>query len=46
VSGTPEQVRERLAELVAMGVNHLLLNSATRYPEQVDTLAEAVGLQH
>ena len=26
IHGTPEQVRERLEEMVAMGANHLLLN--------------------
>lgn len=44
VYGTPEQVRERLEELVAMGANHLLLNPVTRYTEQVEALAEVVGL--
>ncbi len=42
--GTPEQVREQLEELAAMGANHLLLNPVTRYAEQVETLAEVVGL--
>lgn len=44
VFGTPEQVREQLAELVAMGATHLLLNPVTRYEEQVEALAEVVGL--
>jgi probable F420-dependent oxidoreductase len=44
VYGTPEQVRERLEELVALGANHLLLNPVTRYAEQVEALAEVVGL--
>jgi alkanesulfonate monooxygenase SsuD/methylene tetrahydromethanopterin reductase-like flavin-dependent oxidoreductase (luciferase family) len=44
VYGTPEQVRERLEELVALGASHLLLNPVTRYTEQVETLAEVVGL--
>jgi alkanesulfonate monooxygenase SsuD/methylene tetrahydromethanopterin reductase-like flavin-dependent oxidoreductase (luciferase family) len=44
VYGTPGQVRERLEELVAMGATHLLLNPVTRYTEQVEALAEAVGL--
>jgi alkanesulfonate monooxygenase SsuD/methylene tetrahydromethanopterin reductase-like flavin-dependent oxidoreductase (luciferase family) len=44
VYGTPEQVREQLEELVAMGANHLLLNPVTRFPEQVEALAEVVGL--
>ena len=44
VHGTPEQVRARLQELVAMGANHLLLNPIGRYAEQVETLAAVVGL--
>jgi len=44
VHGTPEQVREQLEGLVAMGANHLLLNPVTRYTEQVEALAEVVGL--
>jgi len=44
VYGTPEQVRERLEELVAMGANHLLLNPVTRYAEQVEVLAAVAGL--
>jgi probable F420-dependent oxidoreductase len=43
--GTPEQVRERLEEIVGMGANHLLLNPVSRYVEQVDALAEVVGLK-
>jgi probable F420-dependent oxidoreductase len=43
--GTPEQVRERLEEMVAMGANHLLLNPVSRYEEQVEALAEVVGLK-
>ena len=43
IHGTPEQVRERLEELVAMGANHLLLNPVCRYAEQVETLAGIVG---
>jgi alkanesulfonate monooxygenase SsuD/methylene tetrahydromethanopterin reductase-like flavin-dependent oxidoreductase (luciferase family) len=46
VYGTPEQVREQLEALVDMGANHLLLNPVTRYTEQVEALAEVVGLQH
>jgi len=45
IHGTPEQVRERLEEVVAMGANHLLLNPVGRYPEQVEALAEVVGLK-
>ena len=44
VFGTPEQVREQLEALVAMGANHLLLNPVTRYSEHVEALAEIVGL--
>ena len=44
VHGTPEQVRERLEELVAVGANHLLLNPVCRYAEQVEALAAVVGL--
>jgi probable F420-dependent oxidoreductase len=43
--GTPEQVRERLEEIIAMGANHLLLNPVSRYEEQVDAVAEVVGLR-
>ena len=42
--GTPQQIRERLEELVAAGATHLLLNPVTRYAEQVEALAEAVGM--
>jgi probable F420-dependent oxidoreductase len=44
IHGTPEQVRERLEEMIAMGANHLLLNPVSRYPEQLEALAEVVGL--
>ncbi len=44
VYGAPEQVREQLEALVARGASHLLLNPVTRYTEQVETLAEVVGL--
>jgi probable F420-dependent oxidoreductase len=44
IHGTPEQVRARLEELVAMGANHILLNPVGRYVEQVDMLASVVGL--
>jgi probable F420-dependent oxidoreductase len=43
--GTPEQLRARIEELVAMGANHLLLNPVCRYAEQVEALAEVVGLR-
>ncbi len=44
VYGTPEQVREQLEGIVALGANHLLLNPVTRYAEQVEALAEVAGL--
>ncbi len=44
IHGTPEQVRERLEELVAAGANHLLLNPVARYAEQVEAVAELAGL--
>ena len=44
VHGTPEQVRERLEELVAAGADHLLLNPVCRHAEQVEALAAVVGL--
>lgn len=44
IHGTPELVRERLEELVAMGANHLLLNPVSRYQEQVEALAAVAGL--
>jgi probable F420-dependent oxidoreductase len=44
VHGTPEQVRQRLEELVAMGANHLLLNPVCRHAEQLEALAAIVGL--
>ena len=43
--GTPEQVRERLEEMIGMGANHLMLNPVSRYTEQVEALAEVVGLK-
>jgi probable F420-dependent oxidoreductase len=44
VFGTPERVGEQLEVLAATGVNHLLLNPVTRYGEQLEILAEIVGL--
>jgi probable F420-dependent oxidoreductase len=43
--GTSEQLRARIEELVAMGANHLLLNPVCRYAEQLEALAEVVGLR-
>ena len=42
VHGTPEQVRERLEELAALGANHLLLNPIVRHVEQVEALASII----
>jgi len=44
IYGTPEEVREKLEALVAAGATHLLVNPTGRYREQVDALAEVVGL--
>jgi alkanesulfonate monooxygenase SsuD/methylene tetrahydromethanopterin reductase-like flavin-dependent oxidoreductase (luciferase family) len=44
VFGTPEQVREQLEALASKGATHLLLNPVARYTEQVEALAEVVGL--
>jgi probable F420-dependent oxidoreductase len=44
IYGTPEQVREQLQALVSAGANHLLVNPVARYAEQVEALAEVVGL--
>ena len=44
VHGTPEQVRERLEALIAMGATHLLLNPISHHVEQVEALAAVVGL--
>jgi probable F420-dependent oxidoreductase len=45
IHGTPETVRQRLEEMVAIGANHLLLNPVSRYAEQLEALAEVVGLR-
>jgi probable F420-dependent oxidoreductase len=44
IHGTPEQVRERLEELVAAGANHLLLNPVARHEAQLEALAAVVGV--
>jgi len=44
IHGTPEQVRERLEELVSNGANHLLLNPVSRHAEQLEALASITGL--
>jgi probable F420-dependent oxidoreductase len=43
--GTPEQCREYIEEAQAMGATHLLLNPIQRYEEQLEALAEVVGLR-
>ena len=45
IHGTPEQVAERLAELVEAGANHLLLNPVSRHEEQLEAVAELTGLK-
>jgi probable F420-dependent oxidoreductase len=45
IHGTPEQLVARIEELAALGANHLLLNPVCRYAEQVEALAEVVGLR-
>jgi alkanesulfonate monooxygenase SsuD/methylene tetrahydromethanopterin reductase-like flavin-dependent oxidoreductase (luciferase family) len=45
IHGTPEQVRERLEEVVAMGANHLMLNPVSNFAEQLEALAEVTGLK-
>jgi probable F420-dependent oxidoreductase len=45
IHGTPEQVRERLEEVVALGANHILMNPVSNYAEQVEAMAEVVGLK-
>jgi probable F420-dependent oxidoreductase len=44
VHGTVEQVREKLAAIIALGANHLVLNPIARYAEQLEALAAVVGL--
>jgi probable F420-dependent oxidoreductase len=44
IHGTPGQVRARLEEMVAMGAHHLLLNPISRHADQLEALAEVVGL--
>lgn len=45
IHGTPNQVRERLEELIEMGANHLLVNIVSRYPHQLEALGIVLGLQ-
>ncbi len=44
IHGTPEQVRERLEEVAALGASHLLLNPVSRYEEQIEAVAAVAGL--
>jgi len=43
--GTPGQLCERIDEMIATGANHLLLNPVCRHAEQLEALAEVVGLR-
>ena len=43
--GTPEQAREYIDELKALGVTHVLLNPVARQDDQLEALAEVVGLK-
>jgi probable F420-dependent oxidoreductase len=43
VHGTPDQVRERLEQLVASGATHLLLNPVARYDEVLEALGGLVS---
>ena len=45
VYGTPEQCREQIEALIAAGANHLLLNPVAQFPEQLEAIAEVVGLR-
>lgn len=44
VHGTARGVREQLEALVDAGATHLLVNPVGRYSEQLETLADVVGL--
>lgn len=45
IYGTPAQVREKLEAVADCGASHLLVNPIARYPEQVEILAQVVGLK-
>jgi probable F420-dependent oxidoreductase len=45
IHGTPEEVRERLEDLVAAGANHLLLNPISHHVEQLEAVAEVAGFK-
>jgi probable F420-dependent oxidoreductase len=44
IHGTPEQVRQRLDDMVGMGANHLLLNPVSHHVAQLEAVADVVGL--
>jgi probable F420-dependent oxidoreductase len=44
IHGTPEQLRAGIEEMLATGANHLLLNPVCRHAEQLEALAELIGL--
>ena len=43
IHGTPDQVRQRLEDLVGAGANHLLLNPVSRHEAQLEAVADLVG---
>jgi len=45
IFGTPAQVREQIEGLAACGATHIVLNAVSNYREQLDALAESVGLR-
>ena len=45
IHGTPEQVRDRLEEVAAMGANHLLLNPVSRHAEQLEASGRNRGVR-
>ena len=45
IHGTPEEVRERLEDLVAAGASPLLLNPVSRHVEQLEAVAELAGFK-
>ena len=44
IHGTPRQVAEKLHAMIAAGAAHLLLNPVCRHVEQLEALAQVVGL--
>ncbi len=45
IHGTPAQLRTQIEEMLAIGANHLLLNPVCRHAEQLEALAEVIGLR-